>query len=144
MKKIDVVFAKKVIEVDAQFAKKASVYGTNEYNDLIEVVKAFPGYKVITKRHCKKPTGLDMITEKFIEIYCQAKGDTEFLANVKKWKETSIDFDGFLCAYSFLTVRKKFLEKYSELKIKKPAKSNNNVEDVAEEETVEIEEKMAS
>ena len=81
MKKMNVVFAKKVIEVDAQFAKKASVYGTKEYNELIEVVKAFPGYKVVTKRNCKKHTGLEMITENFIRKYCDVRGNRKFIDN---------------------------------------------------------------
>ena len=143
MKKMNVVFAKKVIEVDAQFAKKASVYGTKEYNELVEVVKAFPGYKVITKRHGKKPTGLEMITERFIENYCTTHGDTEFLDNIERWKKESIDFEGYLCAYSFITVRNKFLEAYPEIKIKNPVKKTVIVEETAEEENEEICDEMS-
>lgn len=147
MKKMNVVFAKKVIEVDAQFAKKASVYGTKEYNELIEVVKAFPGYKVVTKRNCKKHTGLEMITENFIRKYCDVRGNRKFIDNIERWKKENIDFDGYVCAYSFITVRKKFFEEYPEIKIKKPTKETVNAEGMSEENAEvgnEMSEEMAS
>ena len=145
MKKMNVDFAKKVIEVDVKFAKKAFVFGTPQYNELADVVKLCPKFKVVTKSlNAKKTRGADLIKEQFIIDYCTACGDTEFINKINTWKKSNIDFDGCVCEYCFFTVRNKFLENHPEVKFReKNTKKDNVVENLKSVETDTCEEFVA-
>ena len=53
MKKPEVMFGQKEIRITAAFAKKAKNTKNQEYKDLVDLMKQFPGYRVVVSSPVK-------------------------------------------------------------------------------------------
>ena len=49
MKNIRLDYAKETIEITKAFEKKASIYGSPEYRELIDAKKEFPNFRIVVK-----------------------------------------------------------------------------------------------
>lgn len=102
------------IELTKKAAKAASVYGSEEYDYLMNLRKDFPEYKVVvknssrrTKKDCLK--GLDY---DFMRKYIANHGDESDMAEFTKM---TVRNDDTIKPKSYGVVKKWFLEKFNEV-----------------------------
>lgn len=72
--------AKRTIEMTKTFAKKASIYGTEEYEKLQNVRRDYPMYTVTIKKE-KSSDNLKGLTNQYMEKYIKNHDDEETLAD---------------------------------------------------------------
>lgn len=122
---------RQTIIITKGFSKKASVYGSKEYEEILSIKRDFPNYTIeerkTTTRKTSTPT--NFIDMAFIEKYCTNKNDNEFLVAIEEWKKNNINLEGKAEEYCFFKVRKAFLDKYSELIPKKENEQTKHIED---------------
>ncbi len=90
------------IELNATFAKKAQVYGTDEYVDLQGARRDYPHYTVVTKRHSKKSDSKGLNYD-HMEDYIMNHENSE--ANIEIFNELKT-------IASYFTVKKWFIKNY--------------------------------
>ena len=80
MKKINIDHSKKAIIIPKGIAKKASTFGTEEYNAFIAVRETFPGYEISVRTVNRTPSRKDSkdslrgLTYEYIERYLNKYG----------------------------------------------------------------------
>ena len=80
MKKMNVNYVAKTIELSENFAKKAGIVGSPSYNELVDVQKAYPTYTVkVQKNKSKKPTIAKGITVELMRKYVEKHNSDNFL-----------------------------------------------------------------
>lgn len=73
----------RTITITKAFNAKASIYGTDEYNEFVDIQKQNQGYRVIVKASTRKSIPLGRITYEQIEKYIIAHDDE----NKSIWNE---------------------------------------------------------
>lgn len=112
--KIDHV--RKEIVVSKELAKKASVYGKEEYKYVMKLMNEHAGYSIATRDSAPRKTGADKTTLKDMRAYIQKHDDAEgtliaeFDAMVNEEKG-----DNFKRTH-FFAIKKWFFEQYPDLK----------------------------
>lgn len=101
----------KTIILSKAEAKKASIYGTDEYNNLVNIRRDFPNFKTVTKESPKRTNGHRRLTFEAMRHYIESKNDSEALA---EFIEMTGNIDKVFNK-SYGAVKKWFLEHYPEL-----------------------------
>lgn len=103
----------RTIEVTKAFAKKASIFGSDEYKMLKEARNDFPAYKVVSKSAGKKSGTFKGLTRKYMKEYIKTH-DEENLKNF--YILCGLDENGeeleFAASASYGEIKKWFLSKY--------------------------------
>lgn len=104
-----------IIITTKAFAKKASVYGTNEYKMLMKIKNDNRDYKVIVKSSPKRKSGTDRVTLDDMRAYIEKHDEDgsimkefDMLINEKKGDN--------LKRTTFFVIKKWFFEQYPDLK----------------------------
>ena len=104
--KIMINNTKRTLEIEKNFSKKASIFGSDEYKMLSEARAAFPTYTVKVKETHRKTPAVQKIDKEFIKKYLDKQSD-------EKGKE---EFDRLCKEASFFEARKWFLDNHPSLK----------------------------
>ncbi len=104
-------YEKKTITITKAEAKKASIYGTDEYNNLVNIRKDFPNFKIVIKEAPKRTKPIKRLTFEAMRHYIESKNDSEALA---EFIEMTGNIDKVFNK-SYGAVKKRFLEHYPEL-----------------------------
>ena len=108
MKKMNVNYVAKTIELSEAFAKKAGIVGSPSYNELVEVQKAYPAYTVkVQKSKSKKPTPPKGITLELMRKYIEKHNEDNFLEQFDSLVENKA---------SYFEIKDKVLKHYPECK----------------------------
>jgi len=109
-KNLKINYATKAIEVKESFARKAGIVGSDEYNALKELQSEHPNYTIVVIKRAKSEgkkntTAIKGITTKMLYEYAEKheKGDS-----VKRFAELKAE------KASFFSVKKEFLDRYTE------------------------------
>lgn len=109
----------KTIEVTKKFATAASRYGTREYEDLQNVRRDYPKYKVVTRSAGKKKDSFKGLTYDYMEKYIREhdNADKTIMAEFNALRGKNADGTNveFADSVSYGTVKEWFLSQYKEL-----------------------------
>lgn len=100
------------IIITKAFEKKASIYKSPEYKELLEVQRDFPTYKVVVNQVEKKTSRTNKITLADIRRYIE-KHDDENKSGMAKFEEMcNAKANGEVLSKSFFEIKKWFFENY--------------------------------
>lgn len=101
-------FDKKVIIITKEFAKRASIIDTPEFNRLSDLCRGYPNFKVITRTAKKSTTRPSMkgLTKEFMEKHIKKLHSADW-AIYQRQQQIS---EAFKCPYMYM--RKWFIERY--------------------------------
>ena len=120
MKIIKINETKRTIELTKGFAKKASVFGTEEYKQLQEARRDYPTYRVITVKtgSGNKKAGLKGLTYEYMEKYIE-KHDDESKSKMAAFKNLrALDEESeiaFAESCSYQEIKSWFLSEFKEI-----------------------------
>ena len=101
-------FLNRTIEVSTSFAKKASVYGSDAYAELMEIQAKHPTFEVsVQKVKSKKSSSVKGITREFMYEYALNHDKDNSAADFERLKAENA---------SYLAVKAVFLKHYPEFK----------------------------
>jgi len=110
----------RTIELTKKFATAASRYGTREYEDLQEARRAYPKYKVVTKKASKKKDSFKGLTYDYMRDYIKNHDNEEKSMMARFCALCGKDENGNKIESSekasYGEVKVWFLEQYSEFK----------------------------
>lgn len=111
------------IEITKEFDKKASIYDSDSYNELMKIQNAHPDFRVVVKSTHRKSSPLGKISYTDIEKYIR-EHDTNgeimkkyFILRGKNEDGTNMEEDGFSVntAVSFFELKKWFVKTFPEI-----------------------------
>lgn len=121
MKKFHIDHATKTIIIPKNIAKKASTYGTDEYQAFLEIQRDFSNYEVKV-REVKRPTsrkessdGLKGLTFGYIEKYLAAHGNKEQKDEYALLRNPVHDEGAESKQTSYVEIRKWFLKTFPQV-----------------------------
>ena len=120
MANISINFTKKALEISKDFSKKASIFGSEAYNELKAAKKDFPTFRVSVKQAPKRKLE-DRISMNDITMYVKEKSGekSEEMNTLKELRGKSIkDAGGILKAEEsakFVEIKKWFFATYPEV-----------------------------
>lgn len=120
MSKIIINEIKRTIELTKGFAKKASVFGSEEYRQLQEARRDYPTYRVITVKSASgnKKAGLKGLTYEYMEKYIEMHDD-ENKSKMAAFKNLrAIDEESEIAyaeACSYQEIKSWFLNEFKEI-----------------------------
>ena len=136
MANISINFTKKALEISKDFSKKASIFGSEAYNELKAAKKDFPTFRVSVKQAPKRKIE-DRITMNDIVMYVTKKSgeNSEQMNTLKELRGTSIKkakniFDAEESA-NFTDIKKWFFNTYPEI-AKKTDDRKNRINEILE------------
>lgn len=104
----------KTIELTKAEAKKASIYGSEEYNEFLSAQRDYPKYRVeYSKSKAKSKDGMKGLTFDYMEFYIKKNGSEE-QANTFTDLRNASDVIG-VGAVGYGEVKKWFLEQFPEI-----------------------------
>jgi hypothetical protein len=109
--------ARKEIVVSKELAKKASVYGSEEYNFILALKRDNAGYDVVTRNTTSKKSAFDKITINDMRAYIK-KHDPDGVLISKFEAMVNEEKGDNLMRTSFFAIKKWFFEQYPDLKAK--------------------------
>ena len=114
------------ISITKAFEKKASVYKSNEYKELVAIKNDFPTFKVEVIAPAKRNSRMSKITLDDMRRYINAHDNEEksLMAEFDKMCEKKKD-SSELITKTFFEIKKWFFEQFPDLK------QNNNNKEVA-------------
>ena len=114
MKKINLNFEAKTIELNESFAKKARIYKSEAYEELMNVQKNHPAFEIVVlKSTPKKNTSVKGINYDYMRKYVETHDESkELLKEFDKLKDGKTPF---------FEVKKWFLAKFPEIQEYKDA-----------------------
>ena len=119
----------RTIEVTKKFSIAASRYGTREYEDLQDVRRAYPKYKVVTKKASKKKDVFKGLTYAYMKEYIKNHDNEEKSIMAEFCALCGKDANGkkieMAEAASYGEIKAWFLSQYSEFK-----EYRNNVKEI--------------
>ena len=119
----------RTIELTKKFATAASRYGTREYEDLQEARRAYPKYKVVTKKATKKKDSFKGLTYDYMREYIKNHDNEEKTIMTEFCALCGKDANGrkieMAEATSYGEIKAWFLSQYSEFK-----EYRNNVKEI--------------
>ena len=107
MKKLNLNYVNETIEISDAFAKKASTYNSDAYNELNEIKKAFPNYKITVVKSTAKKSKVKGIGVDFMYNYAMNHEKENSTSEFTTLKETNA---------SYLAVKSTFFKFYPEFK----------------------------
>ena len=116
MKKPEVMFGQKEIRITEAFAKKAKNTKNQEYKDLVELMKQFPGYRVVVSspvKH-KRTSTMKGLTYECMEKFIRSQ-DGENSAAMSEFKNLTkvVSYgNGQTARRSYAEIKAWFLAKY--------------------------------
>ena len=114
---IRINYARKEIVVSKELAKKASVYGSEEYNFILALKRDNAGYDVVTRNTTSKKSAFDKITINDMRAYIK-KHDPDGVLISKFEAMVNEEKGDNLMRTSFFAIKKWFFEQYPDLKAK--------------------------
>ena len=121
MKKINIDHSKKTIIIPKGISKKASTYGTDEYNAFLAVRESFPGYEISVREIKRTPSRKDTkdslrgLTYEYIERFLNKYGTDEQKLEYELLRNPIHD-DGLKSkSSSYIEIRKWFLRTFSQV-----------------------------
>lgn len=119
-----------VIEISKSFSKKAFVFNTAEYKDLMEVRHEFPTFRVEVKKSNRKKNSIKGLDYNFIEKYIADHDDEEMSIMKEYEKRRGIDEFGLEInaeenKMSYAQIRAWFLTQFPEIKEYYKARQKN-------------------
>ena len=110
----------RTIEVTKKFSTAASRYGTREYEELQDVRRAYPKYKVVVRKASKKKDSFKGLTYDYMENYIKNHDDDEKTIMTQFYTLCGKDAKGTKIAMaetaSYGEIKAWFLSQYSEFK----------------------------
>ena len=109
---------KKTIEVTKKFAAAAKRFGTVEYEDLQNVRKDYPFYRIEVKSAAKKADSFKGLTLSYMESHIQKHDDEEMLKEfyILCGKDEDGTTQEFAATATYGEIKKWFLDQHKELK----------------------------
>lgn len=105
----------RTIVITKKYAKAASVYNTNAYNELTTIKRENPNYQIIVREVSKKTSVNNRITLSTMENYIKMHDpDDKIMEEFKKMRDEKVGEN--LEKTNFFKIKKWFLEKYPHLK----------------------------
>lgn len=114
MTNITINMNKRTIEITKAFEKKASKYGTTEYDDLMNVKRDNPNFRIVVKANKTKKDTLKGLTYEFMEQYIE-RHDDENNSNMVEFRKRTVKNDDNVKTDSYGEVKKWFLATYPEI-----------------------------
>lgn len=112
-----ILFNEKVIEITKAEARKASVYNSEAYKEMMNVISIHPGFRIETKVTQRKPARRKVhyngLTFKYMEVYIKNHDNAE--ERLKEYEEMKSRAKA--CSNYYAQVRDWFLGAYPEVKI---------------------------
>ena len=105
----------RTIVISKAFEKKASKYGTPEYNALVEVQRDNAGFKVVVKAPAKSSSKTSRITLSDIKRYVSFHDDENKSKMAELERMCNAKANGELNSTSFFAIKKWFFEQYPEV-----------------------------
>ena len=130
-------YRKNAIEISKTFSKKASIFDSNEYNQLKEAKKDFPKFRVEIKSASKRKFE-DKITMKDIIYYVENHSgkDSSEMKKLKELRGKSVKEANNIFEIeetaSFADIKKWFFDTYSEL-ADKTTKRKERIDEILKE-----------
>lgn len=119
----------RTIVITKKYAKAASVYNTNAYNELTTIKRENPTYQVIVREVSKKTSVNNRITLSTMENYIKLHDtDGTIMEEFKRMRDEKVGEN--LEKTNFFQIKKWFLNKYPNLK---KDSSKNEVENEVKE-----------
>ena len=111
------------IEITKDFDKKASIYGSKSYEELMEIQNAHPTFRIVVKSTHRKSSPLGKISAKDMEKYIKEHDNTGNLLKEfyklrgKDENGKDIEEEGFRIntAVPFVDLKKWFVKNFSEI-----------------------------
>ncbi len=107
MKKININHLNATIELSENFAKKASTYNSDAYNELKTIKESFPNYKICVVKSTAKKAKVKGITIEFMYKYAQNHEVGNSISDFAKLKEDKATYSA---------VKSTFFKYYPEFK----------------------------
>lgn len=109
--------SKKTIELTKAEMKSASVFGTDEYNNLQIVRRDYPNFKVVEIKTKKNTSDFANLKMDEIKGFVEAHGTDEQKANFALISKRTVGEDGEYCEpQSFFQIKAWFLNEFPEIK----------------------------
>lgn len=105
----------RTIIISKAFEKKASKYGTPEYNELVEVQRDNAGFKVVVKAPAKTSSKTSRITLSDIKRYISFHDDENNSKMEELERMCNAKAHGEINNKSFFEIKKWFFEKFPEV-----------------------------
>lgn len=120
MTKMIINTKKRTIELTKSFAKKSSIFGTDEYRDLQEARRDYPTYRVITVKAvgANKNSSYKGLTYKYMEKYIEAHDDENKSKMAAYRNLRALDEESeiaFAEACSYQEIKDWFLNEFAEI-----------------------------
>ena len=112
-------YKKNEIVMTKKEAREAGVVGSKEYKAMLELRKAFPGYKVVVKSAPKSKDHLKGLTVDYMKAYIEAHDNEKKSVMMEFYKLRGLDENGkpaelaFVASYGELKMW--FLDQYPEI-----------------------------
>ncbi len=114
MTTITLNMSKKTIEITKAFEKKASKYGTPEYDDLMAVKRDNPDFRVVVRAIKTKKDTLKGLNYDFMKQYIE-RHDDENNTNMIEFVKRTVKNNDNVKTDTYGEVKKWFLETYPEI-----------------------------
>ena len=120
-------YANKTIEITATKAKKAGVFGSDEYNDLVRAKNDNVGYRIVIVKARKSNNQVKGLTYEKMKNYLESLGDgcKSLLEEFNVMRNSNFKEGTYHPSKSYFEIRKWFLEviknKHNEMKEKELA-----------------------
>jgi hypothetical protein len=130
MTNISINYTKKALEISKDFSKKASIFGSEAYNELKAAKKDFPTFRVSVKQAPKRKLE-DRISMNDITMYVKEKSgeNSKEMNTLKDLRGKSIkDAGGILKAEesaNFIKIKQWFFDTYPEIADKTKVRQNH-------------------
>jgi hypothetical protein len=129
MNAVRISHGERTIVITKKYAKEASVYNTNAYNELAMIKSQNPTYQVIVREISKKTSVNNRITLSTMENYIKLHDpDGTIMEEFKRMRDEKVGEN--LEKTNFFQIKKWFLNKYTNLK---KDSSKNEVENEVKE-----------
>lgn len=114
------------LEITKAFQKKATFFGSVEYEELSRAKAAFPNYRVVVRK-AKRSDTYKGLTVDFMRKYIISINDVEALEELDVMSGKSKNMEDEFKSVHYGEIRKWFLDRYPMFRVENNVKEKNNI-----------------